>query len=686
LAYLVGILFSMLWVGVVWRGIVINSHPGNRDVAGMIKHVTESLSLGMPYEFTSGMGSRVSYTASLFDPISFVQFLAGRHDALWVGFVVLIPLLGVGLLVLSRSARLHPTTSLYGVVISALLVATPSSIRVAFPEFGGAAFLLVYAIVPITWGVLRNLSGVTAVRPGREDVALQVLLLWSLSATGFSQVAVIWIVILLTLGELSTAGWTVGARQAFRFLVRVAVHGLLALATSSALFGSPILTVLASANSRENSFRGATADVDLLLIWDELGANTGIRSIVAAATVVSLVLLWRSRDNPRRQFAFSAVSVLGCLVVHSLVYSLSFDAGIEIGPRPQYLASWLVTPLLAVLLGNLASLSVSRIAVRAKALALWISSEFSLTAVAAAVPLLVLMMFTLKNPTISADGVRPIKRVELPEVLRADPLLSSLREGRILIVDESEVLMGEAFHPSAVFALTQNRELPEGVSRLTAHQHSTARWQHHVFEGFGFNELPAAALFLYARTFDANLARHIGATHVVSGKPLTDSSLALLKTDVSSNETKRYLYELAPLPTLLAGSPLIVSRESDPERATELALAPDADGSEVVFVDRPATSLVAPIRSESRILRDRIVLNIESVGGSVLILPIEFSSCHYLVRTGNSSGAATLLPLNGRFLGVQFSGKVTGEIRFRAVGPRALACQFRDFLQTRHIG
>jgi hypothetical protein len=351
------------------------------------------------------------------------------------------------------------------------------------------------------------------------------------------------------------------------------------------------------------------------------------------------------------------------------------------------MASWLVTPLLAVLLGNLASLAVSRITARAKASAPCILSDFSLTAGAAVIsPLLLLAMFSVKNPSISADGVWPTKRVEPPEVLGADPLLSSLREGRILIVDESEVLMGEAFHPSAVFALTQNRELPEGVTRLTAHQHSTTRWQQVVFEGFGFNELPAAALFLYARTFDANLARHIGVTHIVSGKPLTDSSLALRKADVSSHGTNRYLYELASIPALPAGSPLIVSQEPDPERATELALATDADGGEVVFVDRPATSLVTPIRSESQILRDRIALNFDSVGDSAVVLPIEFSSCHYLVRSGNSPGAAILLPLNGRFLGVQFSGKVTGEIRFRATGPRALACQFRDFFQTRHIG
>lgn len=337
--YGVGILFSMLWVGVVWRGTLINSFPGNRDVTGMIKHVTESLSLGMPYEFTSAMGTRVSYSALFFDPISFVQFIAGRPDALWTGFVMLIPLLGVGLLVLGRSARLSAAASLYGVVTSAILVAVPSSLRTAFPEFGGAPFLLLYAIAPITWGILRNLGGVTAVRLGREDVAFQVLLLWSLSATGFSQAAVVWVVILLTLGEISTAVWTAGILQALKLLIRVAVHGILALATSSVMFGSPILTVLASANARENSFRGVTADLDLLLIWNELGTNTGIRSVIAAFAAVSLALLWRSRENAHRRFAYSTVSVLSCLMGYSLVYSLTLGIGIEIGPRPQYMAS-----------------------------------------------------------------------------------------------------------------------------------------------------------------------------------------------------------------------------------------------------------------------------------------------------------------------------------------------------------
>jgi hypothetical protein len=207
-----------------------------------------------------------------------------------------------------------------------------------------------------------------------------------------------------------------------------------------------------------------------------------------------------------------------------------------------------------------------------------------------------------------------------------------------------------------------------------------------VFEAFGFNELPAAALFLYARTFDVNLAHRIGATHVVSGKPLAGPSLVPLKTDVSLNGTKRHLYVLAPVPSLPASSRVTVSQESEPERATDRAQANNADASEVVFVDRPALSLVTPTRSESQILRDRIELDLDSDGGSAVVLPIEFSACHYLVQTEGSSGVAELLPLNGRFLGVLFTGKVTGEIRFRQVGPRALACQFSDFLQTRHIG
>jgi hypothetical protein len=282
--------------------------------------------------------------------------------------------------------------------------------------------------------------------------------------------------------------------------------------------------------------------------------------------------------------------------------------------------------------------------------------------------------------------VRLTERVTLPEALSVDPLLSSLREGRILIVDVSEVRKGEAYVPTDVFSLTQNRELPESVTLLTAHQHFTTRWQHYLFEGFGFKEFPAIALYLYAREFDLNLARLSGATHVVSGKSLADPSLVPLKTDVSLNGTKRHLYVLAPVPSLPASSRITVSHESEPERATERAQATNADASEVVFVDRPALSLVTPTRSESQILRDRIEIDIDSDGDSAVVLPIEFSACHYLVRTESSSGVSELLPLNGRFLGVLFTGKVTGEIRFRQVGPRALACQFSDYLQTRHIG
>jgi hypothetical protein len=685
MAHLAGVLFSMVWVGVVWRGILINSFPANRDIMAYVRQVSESLSVQMPYEFTSAMGTRMSWPALLLNPISVVQFLAGRPDALWTAFVVLTAFLSVGLLNLCGTANLSPIASLYGVVVAAILVIVPSSLRVALPEFSGAPFLLVYAIAPIAWGVLRNLAKATTRRLSRRDAVFQVLLLWSLSATGHSQIAVIWLVIIFALGEALTL-WTASIRRALEFLIRVALHGLLALGVSSALFGSPILAILSSANSREGSFRGVSADFEPWPIWNQLGTSAGVRSIVAASAVMSLVLLWRSRDLEHRRFANSAVSVLGCLLIYALAFSLSFGRGIEIGPRPTYMTLFAVTPCLAVLLGNLLSHSASRLAGRAKTVAPGISSDLSLTFAAGFIPLLALAMFSLKNPSISADGVRLSKQVRPPEALSADPVLSSLRGGRILIVDRSEVLMDKAFHPTGVFALTQDRELPEGVFLLTAYQHSTTRWQHYVFEGFGFKEYPAHPMFLYAREVNIKLAHRIGATHVISGVPLTDPSLVLLETDVSLQGTRRFLYDLAPIQTLPAGSQIAVSQESDPERATELALAADHDGGEVIFVDRPAVSLVTPTRSESQILRDRIELDLDSNGDSAAALPIEYSSCHYLVRTDGSSGVAKLFPLNGRFLGVLFSGKVTGEIRFRQVGPRALACQFSDFLQTRHIG
>jgi len=684
LAHLLSIIFAMLWVGVVWRGILINSFPANLDIALMIKRATESISLGMPYEFTTAMGSRVSYSALFFNPISFVQFFVGRADALWTGFVVLILLFGVGLPVLTRSARLHPISSMYGVAIFAVLIAVPSSFRVAYPEFGGSQFLLLYAIAPIIWGILRNLAGVMTHRITRRDAAFQLVLLWSLSSSGYSQVAVIWMVIIFAFGE-ALALCTASLRRALKFLLRVSIHGLLAFAVSSALFGSPILAILSSANSRNNSIRGASIGFDEWLNLNNLGTKVSISS-VAVSAVVSLVLLWRSREESHRRFAYSAASVLGCLLAYVFAYSSALGVGFDLGPRPVYLTSWAATPCLTVLLGNLMNLSVSRFAVRARTLAPRMSTDVSLTAVAAFLPLLLMTMFSLKNPSVSADGVRLTLRVKLPEVLSADSILSTQRTGRVLILDEGDVRKGEAFQPAEVFSLTQNRELPEGVTLLTAHQHTTTRWQHYLFEGFGFEELPALVLYLYARILDFNLARQIGATHVISGEVLTDPLLTLLKTDISLKGSKRYLYSLPPTVSLPADSQILVSQESNPERATELALAANADGSEVVFVDRPATSLVAPIRSESRILRNRIELNLDSDGDSAIVLPIEFSSCHYLVQSSNSSGVATLLPLNGRFLGVQFSGKVTGEIRFRALGPRALACQFRDFLQTRHIG
>lgn len=112
---------TMLWVGIVWRGISVESFPGNRDIVGHVRSSTEKIALGIPYDFKSALGLRLAYAADYLNPISLVQYLVGRENTLWAWFASLVLLVTIGLLTLARSVGFPSLIAQIGTVFVAVL-------------------------------------------------------------------------------------------------------------------------------------------------------------------------------------------------------------------------------------------------------------------------------------------------------------------------------------------------------------------------------------------------------------------------------------------------------------------------------------------------------------------------------------------------------------------------------------
>ena len=657
--------------------------PESRDIATQLAGVSK-MSFGLGYDFTQGLGLRDVYSGNVFNPISWMPFLFDSREALGLIFVSAIPLLYLSLAALSRRLAESSSVASFGTLAMALLVLVPSSLRVENTEYGGSGFALAYIFAPLTWSILGGLRDAAAWKLERRDIAIQGFFFFGMSAAGLGQPVFVWIVAILTICESLLTVASSGVRRAAQILARVLAHGVVASLASAILFGSPILAVLSSANARDGTSRGVSERFEPLLVWYQFGTSFVMRALVLLVVVVSLLALWRSGQPGKRDFAKSILLVAGLITGYSWLFTSLIRRSIEIGPRPEYLASWIVTPAVAFLFCLLLEGLIGR------SLSMYRAGRFSYRhnavslVVSLLLPVIALVAFAVKNPSLALAGVRLSQKIELPDFMSSDPLLEGIDSGRVMVVDPGVSLLGKGLQPSEVFTATFHRRHSTSIVFLAAHSHSVTRWQSLLTDGSPRGRL--LAIYFFSTEFDMNLARRFGATHVVVGAPLNNDAARLVRLSTSASGVVRYLYRLSTPTPLPPGTTVNVSRESDIDLATEQALRSDLENPEIMFVDRMPRELVVPLRADYRVEADRITLNLESPGESALVLPIEFSACHFASRHVHQGAGVELMPLNGRFLGVVFSGTFKGEIRFREFGPLGLACQFEDFTQTRHVG
>ena len=175
----------------------------------------------------------------------------------------------------------------------------------------------------------------------------------------------------------------------------------------------------------------------------------------------------------------------------------------------------------------------------------------------------------------------------------------------------------------------------------------------------------------------------LGVRFVVSDDVMTNSGLR--ERDVI-DEVGRVLrvYEL-PNPNVGQYSPTEVLQAADAKQALHYMSGADFNPQKFVVLHQPLSTALVPATSQGLRFERQRTLSVEatSAGTSLLLLPVEFTSC---LRIENHSQGSDirLVRANLAETGIVFDGKLNARLSLR-FGPFALGCRMQDWLEARRL-
>jgi hypothetical protein len=188
--------------------------------------------------------------------------------------------------------------------------------------------------------------------------------------------------------------------------------------------------------------------------------------------------------------------------------------------------------------------------------------------------------------------------------------------------------------------------------------------------------------------FDPRILAMLGVRFVITDRPWPGlvPKTTLIVTPENPDFWTLYLYELPNVNTAgyWATRPLTV----DTTRQAMLWMAAPASAADAVVYEPLTAPLVAGTSSELRVFRDRLEVEADSPGTSLLVLPVEFSHCFDIQPS--DLGSARFLRANIDQAAFLFSGHLHAELRYR-YAPWHSGCRLRDIddasqLKLREVG
>ncbi len=182
--------------------------------------------------------------------------------------------------------------------------------------------------------------------------------------------------------------------------------------------------------------------------------------------------------------------------------------------------------------------------------------------------------------------------------------------------------------------------------------------------------------------FEPRILAMLGVRFVITSRPLpgyTPKNTLVLVSE-HPDAWSLFVYELSDAKTAgyWATRPLL----AETTRQALLWMADPASAADSVVYEPLQTPLVAGTESQLRVFRDHLVVEAETAGTSLLVLPIEFSHCFDVWVSDN--GQARFLRANINQGAILFSGRLRAELQYR-YAPWHFGCRLRDIDDARRL-
>jgi hypothetical protein len=182
--------------------------------------------------------------------------------------------------------------------------------------------------------------------------------------------------------------------------------------------------------------------------------------------------------------------------------------------------------------------------------------------------------------------------------------------------------------------------------------------------------------------FEPRILAMLGVRFVITSRPLAGYTpkATLVVVPEHPDAWSLFLYELPDVNT--AGYWATRPTQVETTRQAMLRMIDPESAADSTVYEPLQTSLVAGTASQLRVFRDHLIVEAESPGTSLLVLPIEFSHC-FDVRTLDSS-QPRFLRANINQGALLFSGRLRAELHYR-YNPWHFNCRLRDIDDARRL-
>jgi len=462
----------------------------------------------------------------------------------------------------------------------------------------------------------------------------------------------------------------------FLFRARVDRRAVLALTFAVIVGVVPVLSILRIVMSNAtvvapNSMAGVLRESQIWF-YDELSYSrlSGIpyyREVCLVAVAVASFLLLKSGRYLFRALGQLSIAVGTFLSMLSLSHYFLGNAGFEISPRPTYFAQFLYPVYfctLGYLVSEVARKSIGKFCADRKSEC----RSFGASGIGFAIRNLgfvLLLVWSIVwvvdnrglrdgNSKFPSEPGRIIKTLESKFPTRAEEEF----RGRVFLLQEplERDGNGRIFYTESAFKLHEVLT-QRGIPVLSIKAHLISPRSAIAFRNWFTNGDVFARNLIFTEKLDISMARLLGVGFVIAQQPIEETLGVQLIQQVGSD----YMYELLD-PNLGDFSPTNVIVESEVADPVRAIASQRFDVRRDVITDSEVGDLVTATSASFSVVRGEVVVDVVTTGRSLLVIPIEYSSC---MKFKFYAGPAEVMRVNYLLTGVLVSksGRYTLEVK-----------------------